>query len=316
MKKKRITISAFKRLNSIPNMSINFDVGRKKSLAAIKRAMSSGKTLILASQKDATIEDPTTENILDVGTVVKIKQLGKLSGNVSRVTVEGLYRVKISEYTPDSTCFMALYEDIEPDADIENDKELAAMMRETVELFKELANISKKTSSEVMLKIMQESSPETLANLLSIHGLFKLEDKQESILIIDIKDRLNAIAKMLNSEIEIVKLGVQINNRVRQQMDKMQKEHYLHEQMKAIKAELGEGDADKAPEQKEMVDELPLDDAHKEKIKKEIDRLSTLPSASPETGMLRSWIDLVFDLPWNKSSKDNIDLEIAQKGSG
>ena len=313
MKKNTLPLVPLRGLIVFPNMTINFDVGRKKSLTAIKSAMNSGKTLLLASQKDATIEEPTTENILDIGTVVKIKQFGKLGGNVSRVTVEGLYRVKISEYTQDTTCFNAIYEEIEPDADIENDAELQAIMRTTVDLFKELANVSKKISSEVMLKVMQEQSPEDLANLLTIHGLYQLEDKQKSIQIVDNKERLEVIAKLLNNEIEVVKLGLQINNRVRQQMDKMQKEHYLHEQVKAIKSELGEGDADKAPEQKELVDDLPLDDTYKEKIKKEIDRLSTLPSASPETGMLRSWIDLVFDLPWSKSSKDNLDLDIAQK---
>lgn len=313
MSKNTLPLVPLRGLIVFPGMKINFDVGRKKSLAAIKRAMVSGKTLILASQKDATIEDPTTENILDVGTVVKIKQFGKLGGNVSRVSIEGLYRVKISEYTQDKTSFMAIYEELEPEGDMDDSPDIEALMRSNTELFKELANISKKTSSEIMLEVMQESSPEKLANLLSIHGLYQLEDKQRTIQLIDNKERLEEIAKLLNNEIEVVKLGVTINTRVRTQMDKMQKEHYLHEQVKAIKAELGEGDADKAPEQKEMVDELPLDDIHKEKIKKEIDRLSTLPSASPETGMLRSWIDLVFDLPWNTSSKDNIDLEIAQK---
>lgn len=313
MKKNTLPLVPLRGLIVFPGMKINFDVGRKKSLTAIKRAMVSGKTLILASQKDATIENPTADNILDVGTVVKIKQFGKLGGNVSRVSIEGLYRVKISEYTQDKTSFVAIYEELEPEADMDDSPEMEALVRSNTELFKELANISKKTSSEVMLEIMQETSPEKLANLLSVNGLYQLEDKQKTIQIIDNKERLEEIAKLLSNEIEVVKLGVTINNRVRNQMDKMQKEHYLHEQVKAIKAELGEGDADKAPEQKEMVDELPLDDALKEKIKKEIDRLSTLPSASPETGMLRSWIDLVFDLPWNKSSKDNIDLEIAQK---
>lgn len=313
MKKNTLPLVPLRGLIVFPNMSINFDVGRKKSLTAIKRAMSSGKTLILASQKDATIEDPTPENILNIGTVVKIKQFGKLGGNVSRVSVEGLYRVKISEYTKDATCFTAIYEELEPIDDIENDKELHALMRANVDMFKELANISKKISSQVMLQIMQEKSPENLANLLSVHGLYQLEDKQKSLEVIDCKERLEAIGKLLSNEIEVVKLRVKINNRVRKQMDKMQKEHYLHEQLKAIKTELGEGDADKAPEQKELVDELPLDDAHKEKIKKEIDRLSVLPSASPETGMLRTWIDLVFDMPWNESSKENIDLKIAQK---
>jgi len=312
MNKNALPLVPLRGLIVFPNMSISFDVGRKKSLAAVKKAMSAGKTLILASQKDATVEDPAQDNILNVGTVVKIKQFGKLGGNVSRVSVEGLYRVKITEYLEDATCFNAIYEEIEPENATKDDTEIQALMRTCIEAFKELVNISKKPSSEVMLQIMQESSPETLANLLSINGLYQLEDKQKVMQIIEAKERLEAIAKLLNKEIDVVKLGIQINNRVRQQMDKMQKEHYLHEQMKAIQAELGEGDADKAPEQKEMVDSLPLDEAHKQKIKKEIDKLSSLPSASPETGMLRTWIDLVFDLPWNKSSKDNLDLDIAQ----
>ena len=296
-----------------PGMTINFDVGRKKSLAAVKKSMSTDKLLILSSQNDATVESPTAENIMNVGTVVKIKQFGKLGGSVSRVTVQGMYRVNILEYTDESSFFNARYEEIKHADNIEEDPEIQALIRTNVELFKEFANASKKTSSEVMLKIMQEKSPENLANQLSTHGLFQLEDKQRSMQITDAKERLEELAKMLNNEIEVVKLGIQINNRVRQQMDKMQKEHYLHEQVKAIKTELGEGDADKAPEQKEMVDQLPLEDTYKEKIKKEIDRLSALPSASPETGMLRNWIDLVFDMPWNKSSKDNLDLDIAQK---
>ncbi|MEX1377874.1 MAG: endopeptidase La [Eubacteriales bacterium] len=313
MKQNTLPLVPLRGLIVFPDMTINFDVGRPKSLAAIKKAMSSGKTIILASQKDSTVEDPTTENIQSVGTVAKIKQFGKLGNNVSRVTVEGLFRVKITEYVKDASCFTAVYEEIDTDADIDNDDELKALIRTVTDLFKELANLSKKVSSEVMLKIMQEKSPENLANLISIHGLYQLEDRQKSMQIIDNKERIEDLCKLLNNEIEVVKLGMQINNRVRQQMDKMQKEHYLHEQLKAIKSELGEGDADKAPEQKEMVDALPLDDTYKEKIKKEIDRLSSLPSASPETGMLRTWIDWIFDLPWNESSKDNLDLEIAQK---
>jgi len=313
MSKNTLPLMPLRGLIVFPNMSINFDVGRAKSLAAVKLAMGSGKTIILSSQIDATVEDPSEKDIHKIGTVAKIKQFGKLGGSVSRVSVEGLYRVRISEYTKETSCFMAIYEELEEEKNIDKNQNLQALMRTNTELYKELSNISKKPNPEVMLKMMQESSPETLANLISVNGLYQLEDKQKSMQITDNKERLEEIAKMLSNEIEVVKLGIQINNRVRKQMDKMQKEHYLHEQVKAIKTELGEGDADKAPEQKEIVDELPLDDAYKEKIKKEIDKLSSLPSASPETGMLRTWIDLVFDMPWSTSSKDNMDLDIAQK---
>ena len=157
MKTNSLPLVPLRGLIVFPNMTINFDVGRPKSLSAIKRAMSEGKTIILASQKDSTVEDPTTENIYSVGTVAKIKQFGKLGNNVSRVTVEGLYRVKITEYTKDASCFVAIYEEVEPDADIDNDDEMQALMRTSRDLFKELANISKKTSSDIMLKIMQEN---------------------------------------------------------------------------------------------------------------------------------------------------------------
>lgn len=313
MKDKTLPLVPLRGLIVFPKMTINFDVGRSKSLVAINRAMDGDKMLLLASQIDATIKDPATTDILTIGTVAKIKQFGKIGNNVARISVEGLYRVKLSKFEKEDPCFMVEYEQIDTDLEMDTDYEVQALMRTLVEQFQEISNVSKNIASEVMLEVIQAQSPEDLANLLCVHGIYQLEDKQKAMQILDVKKRLNVIAKILNNEIEIIKIGNSIKARVQQQMEKMQKEHYLHEQVKAINAELGEGDVDKAPEQKKMVDELPIDDTYKEKIKKEIDRLSALPSASPETGMLRTWIDWIFDLPWNTSSKDTIDLDIAQK---
>ena len=165
MSKNTLPLVPLRGLIVFPNMSINFDVGRARSLAAVKLAMNSGKTIILSSQIDATIEDPSEKDIYKIGTVAKIKQFGKLGGSVSRVSVEGLYRVRISEYTKETSCFMAIYEELEEEKNRDKNQDMQALMRANTELFKELSTISKKPNPEATLKMMQESSRITSYNV-------------------------------------------------------------------------------------------------------------------------------------------------------
>lgn len=297
-----------------PSMVLHLDVGREKSVKALDQAMLTDNSLILLStQEDVQIEDPQQENIFKVGTISKVRQMLKLPNGTIRVLVEGLYRAKIVEYVKEDTYFEVIYEKLEEQDG--NDVEVDALTRTIITQFEQYVNLSKKISPETLAAVNDLDDASRLADVIASHLPLKIKEKQEILETFSVKTRLEKILSILNNEKEVLELERKISQRVKQQMEKTQKEYYLREQMKAIQKELGdkEGRAGEIEELRGKLDKLEAPEYVIEKIEKEIDRLEKIPTASAEGGVIRTYVDWLLDLPWSKRTEDDLDILHAEK---
>ncbi len=296
-----------------PYTIIHLDVGREKSISALEEAMVQDRLIMLATQKDAQTDRPTSEDIFRVGTVAEVKQLLKLPGGTIRVLVEGLNRAKIVNYVQDEphyTVDIQEYKDTE-----EKDSELEALTRSGISYFEQYVKMSKKIPPETLVSVVTVDEPGRLSDLIASHLTLKVEDKQRLLDAVDIKERLQRLCEILGHEIEVLELERKINTRVRKQMEKTQKEYYLREQMKAIQKELGEKDEKmaEAEEYRQKLEEIKLPEDVEEKILKEIERLEKMPPQAAETAVIRNYLDWMVALPWSAMTEDRLDVKVAEQ---
>ncbi len=299
-------------LSVFPYMVLHFDVGREKSIKALEEAMIYDQKIFLTTQRDIDVDLPSTEDFYEIGTICKIKQMLKLPGDAIRVLVEGVSRGKVEAIIFEEPYFKARILKIEED--ISRDRETEALMRSCLTAFEKYIAVSNRVSPEVMLSMTTIEEPGRFADVLASNMVLKTEQKQEILEAVEPKKRLTAIYSILLSEIEIMEVEKQINEKVRKQINKMQKEYYLREQMKAIREELGE-DFDPDDEIEELykkLDKLKLDKKIADKVSKEIERLSRMSPASAESTVVRSYVNWILDLPWNKKTKDTLDISKAR----
>jgi ATP-dependent Lon protease len=301
-------------LSVFPYMVLHFDVGREKSIKALEEAMVRDQRIFLTTQKEIDIDLPTSEDFYEIGTISKIKQMLKLPGDAIRVLVEGISRGKITEVIEEEPYFRVKVEEYISEEETE-DKELQALMRAVLGAFEDYIGVSNKISPEVLLSVSSIEEPGRLADIIASHMLLKIEQKQEILEAFDPRDRLEVLYKLLLKEIEILEVEKEINTKVRKQINRLQKEYYLKEQLKVIKEELGEdGDYDDEIEEfHDKIEKAKLPKNVAEKVYKEIDRLSKLSPGSAEGGVIRTYVNWILDLPWNKKTKDNIDLKRAKR---
>lgn len=296
-----------------PYMVIHLDVGREKSVKAIEEAMIGERVIFLATQKEAQTDNPAEEDIYPVGTIAEVKQLLKLPGGTIRVLVEGLARARISSYIDNEPYFK-----VEVDEFSENQEktpEVEALMRSLVHQFEQYVKISKKIPPETVVTIINLEEPARLADIIASHLTLKIEEKQVILEAVEVSDRLERICEILAKEMEIVELERKINVRVRKQMEKTQKEYYLREQIKAIQKELGDKDERVAEgeEFRKRIAEAKLPKEVDEKAIKEVERLEKMPPMVAESAVIRNYLDWILALPWNKTTKDRIDIDRAEQ---
>lgn len=299
-------------LSVFPYMVLHFDVGREKSVKALEEAMINDQKIFLSTQIDIDVDLPTAEDFYKIGTICKIKQMLKLPGDTIRVLVEGLSRGRVESIIEEEPFFRAHIVKFEEETT--KDKEAEALMRSCLASFEKYINVSNRISPDVLLAVSSIEEPGRFADILASNMVLKIEQKQEIIEAIEPKKRLEAIYSILLSEIEIMEVEKQINEKVRKQINKLQKEYYLREQMKAIREELGE-DFDPDDEIDELItklEKLKLDKKIHEKVSKEIERLARMSPASAESAVVRNYINWILDLPWNKRTKDTLDLSKAR----
>jgi len=296
-------------LSVFPHMVLHFDVGREKSIKALEEAMIIDQKIFLTSQRDMDVDEPTEEDFYQFGTVCKIKQMLKLPGDAIRVLVEGISRGKINQIIFDEPYFRAEITKFE-DEIIENDPEIEALKRGCLTAFEKYVAISNKISPDVLISVSTITEISRFVDVLASNITLKIDQKQKLIETISVKERLEILYSLLLSEIEILEVEKQINDKVRRHINKMQKEYYLREQLKVIKEELGEENDhdDEMAEFYEKLKKLKLNKKITEKVSKEIDRLSRLSPASAESGVIRNYINTILELPWNKQTKDKIDI--------
>ncbi|MBT9831227.1 endopeptidase La [Clostridium baratii] len=295
-----------------PNMVTHFDVGREKSKKAVEAAMENGEKIFLATQKDVEIEDPKKSDISKVGTICNIKQIIKLPDDIIRVLVEGKERAVIKKYQPKKSYLEVELERIKED-DI-NDVEIDAYVKSLKEKFIKLMKVTGENSSDIVKAVELDNKIYEFIDMVSSVAIGKEEDKQEILETIDLKERISKLLVIIEQEIEIASIQKKIAEKVKTKIDKSQKEYFLREQIKAIQEELGEDDENKLEIKKyeEKIESAKLPKEVKEKAVYELNRLKSNSSTSEE-GVIRSYLDWILDMPWNKKSKDTIDIKSAEK---
>ncbi len=296
-----------------PYMVIHLDVGREKSVQAIEEAMIQERTIFLATQKEAQTDDPGQDDIYQIGTVAEVKQLLKLPGGTIRVLVEGISRAKIVKYTAEEPFFKVEIEEYQ-DA-VTKSAEIEALMRSLIHQFEQYVKLSKRIPPETVVTVVNLEEPGRLADIIASHLSLRIEEKQSVLEAVDIVKRLEKLCTIVAKELEIVELERKINVRVRKQMEKTQKEYYLREQIKAIQRELGEKDerAAEAEELREKISKAKLPKDVEEKAIKEVERLEKMPPMAAEAVVVRNYLDTLLALPWNKGTKDRLDIKLAEE---
>lgn len=310
----QIPMLATRGITVFPNMILHFDVGRKSSIQAIEEAMMHDEKILLVSQKDAKTDNPIPEDLYDIGTVASIKQILKLSESTVRILVEGEVRAQIVSYTDEDEYFL-VEADIYTESEEAPSKTASALLRVVSDLFENYSKLNPRITTEMIYNVLSVESPGAMADLMIANIPLEVEKKQLILGTLDQKERLYKTIEILQSEIEILSIQKDISSKVRQNIDKSQKEYYLREQLKIIQDELGEKDGIKGEVEayRKQLAKIKAPKEVQEKVEKELERLLKISPASPEGGVIRSYIDAVLDLPWNKLTKENADMVKAEK---
>lgn len=312
-KGRRFPLLPLRGLLVYPSMVLHLDVGREKSVKALEKAMVEDNLILLCSQSEVNIEEPTQEDIFRIGTVAKVRQMLKLPNGTIRVLVEGMERAEIIEYLDNDEYYEVMAKERPEEETV--DPEVDALMRTVLTQFEHYINLSKKVTPETLAAVSDIEEAGRLADVITSHLSLKIKDKQEILETIDVRKRLEKLLDILNNEREVLELERKINQRVKKQMEKTQKEYYLREQMKAIQKELGEkeGRAGEAEELRAQLEEKGLPENVREKVEKEIDRLEKMPASSAEGGVIRNYVDWLLSLPWSNKTEDDLDLAKAEQ---
>lgn len=296
-----------------PHMVLHFDVGREKSLLAVEEAMLNGQEIFLAAQREAKIEEPEEKDIFSIGTICNIKQILKLPGDTIRVLVEGEYRARLIKYVDKDPFFKTEVEKLEDNECV--DDRCEALTRLVKESFEEYMRLSNTISSEVLVNLDELDEPGRFADVISSYLILKEEKKQELLEAYDVHDRLEKLLLIIKNEIEILKIEKKIGVKVKNKIDKSQKEYFLREQLRAIQEELGEDDESKKEidEYTKKIKKAKLPKEVKDKALYELNRLKNTGTYSSEGGVIRTYLDWILDIPWNKKTNDNLDIKKARK---
>ncbi|MGB5474317.1 MAG: endopeptidase La [Gammaproteobacteria bacterium] len=296
-----------------PHMVIPLFVGREKSINALDTAMQEDKKILLVAQKNAEIDDPEIADIHEIGTLSTILQLLKLPDGTVKVLVEGAERVRITGYDNTDAFFTAHVELMQPEAE-EDEKELEILTRSLLAMFDQYVKLNKKVPPEILTSLSGIEEPGRLADTIAAHMSLKLEEKQKILEINNDRARLERLMVLIEGEIDIMQIEKRIRGRVKQQMEKSQREYYLNEQMKAIQKELGdmEDTPNEIEELEQKIVKAGMSKEAKEKATTELNKLKMMSPMSAEATVVRNYIDWLVSVPWKKRSKIRHDLAAAE----
>jgi ATP-dependent Lon protease len=298
-----------------PSMVLHFDVGREKSIRALERAVVANNLIVLSSQEDGQVDDPSVDDLYEVGTLAKVKQMIKLPNSTIRVLVEGVARVRIVEYTRIEDWFEVEVDMPEQPVSDHNDPHVQALIRSVLQQFEQYSKLSKKVDQETYASVVDIDNPDRFADAVAAHLPLKVREKQDLLEEFEVVPRLERLLQILSDEREILELERNIHQRVRKQMERTQKEYYLREQMKAIQRELGEreGRSGEVEELREEMAGKPLPESVRERLERELERLERIPQASAEGTVARTYIEWLLALPWLEQAKTRLDLRRAER---
>ncbi|MBR3118477.1 endopeptidase La [Oceanobacillus profundus] len=296
-----------------PSMVLHLDVGRDKSIAALEKAMMDNQHIFLATQKKVSLDDPEPSDIFNVGTLAKVKQMLKLPNGTMRVLVEGISRGEILRYTESQDEFLVEIENLEETHGEKHEEE--ALMRSLLEQFKQYIKLSRKLTDETYATVSDIEEPGRLADLVASHLTLKIKDKQQILEMINVAVRMKHLIKVISNEKKVLDLEKKIGQRVKNSMEKTQKEYYLREQLKAIQKELGDKDG-KTSEVDQLREKIENSDMPEHILKvalKELGRYEKVPQSSAESSVIRNYLEWLILLPWTKKTQDTIEIKRAEK---
>jgi ATP-dependent Lon protease len=296
-----------------PFMVAPLFVGRAKSVNALTEAMNGDKTIFLSTQKRAGIDNPTEQDISEMGTIGKVLQLLRLPDGTVKALVEGRGRARIARFLPEEEYFRV---ELERQAEAElSPAEATALMRSIVEVFEEYAGLNRSISKELVSSVSSLKDPSQMADTVASHFSFKLEDKQRLLDTVELSERLPLLLSLIKMEIEVFRMDQRIKTRIKEQMEKTQKQYYLNEQMRAIKKEMGAEDdlSDEVKEIEERLKKKRMSKEATEKVEHELKKLKLMTPMSAEATVVRNYIDWILNLPWDEKTEVVDDLEKAEK---
>ncbi|MCF2856544.1 endopeptidase La [Pseudoalteromonas sp. SMS1] len=308
-----IPVLALRDVVVYPHMVIPLFVGREKSIRCLEAAMENDKQIFLVAQKEASIDDPSTDDIYDVGTVATVLQLLKLPDGTVKVLVEGTQRAKIDEFLVTDDYFLAQAQFIASENIPEQEQDI--FIRSAVSQFEGYVKLNKKIPPEVLTSVSGIDETARLADTMAAHMPIKVPEKQKVLELYNVTERLEYLMALMEGEIDLLQVEKKIRSRVKKQMEKSQREYYLNEQMKAIQKELGELDdvPDEFETLKKRIGEAQMPKEAEEKATSELNKLKMMSPMSAEATVVRSYIDTLINVPWKKRSKVKKDLANAQK---
>ncbi|MBK1734551.1 endopeptidase La [Halorhodospira abdelmalekii] len=298
-----------------PHMVIPLFVGRERSIHALEAAMGEDKRIFLVAQRNAEVDEPAPDDLYAYGTVAAILQMLKLPDGTVKVLVEGSERARLGELIDGGDYLAARFEPvIEPTADPQ-DRELEVLARSAMSHFEQYVKLNKKIPPEILSSIAGIEEPGRLADTIAAHMALKVEEKQEVLEMEDVRPRLEHIMGLIESEIDVLQIEKRIRGRVKQQMEKSQREYYLNEQMKAIQKELGELEdvPNEVEELERKIDGSGMPQQALDKARQELNKLKMMSPMSAEATVVRNYLDWIVSLPWKEKSKVRHDLQRAQK---
>jgi ATP-dependent Lon protease len=298
-----------------PYMILPLFVGREISINAVDHALSKDRLIFLATQKDVGEEDPAPEMIYDVGTVAMIMRMLKLPDGRVKILVQGLTKGRITEYETEKPFYSVRIERLVEPLMPESSLETEAFMRTVKEQLAKIVSLGKAVSAEVMVIVENMQEPGSLADLIASNIGLKVEEAQRLLEIIDPIERLKRVNEFLNKEFELLSMQVRIQSAAKEEMGKSQREYYLREQLRAIQQELGETDArsEEIAELRKAIESAKMPAPVEKEALKQLGRLEQMHPDAAESGMLRTFIDWMVELPWSKSTKDSLEIKKAKE---
>ena len=306
-----LPVIAVRDMMLFPHMTMNLDVGRPKSLAALEYAMEHESNVLIVAQSNEDIDDPSGKDLYTVGTIATINQVMNLPGDVSRILVEGVRRGIAQSYHVSKGMLTATVTPYETNE--ENTPELEAGIRAVQDAMNALNNVSQRLASDALQNIYALSSPDEFTDILAANLLPRLTDRQKILETLNIHERLEVLCAMIERETEIAGIERRIQAKVHASMEKNQRDFYLREQLRAVQSELGQIDGSEEEELRKRMESTPLSDEAREKCLKEIERLSHMGPGTPEISTTTTYIEWILDLPWGKTTEDNLDLARARE---
>ena len=310
----QMPILALRGLTVFPEMVVHFDIGREKSILAMEAAMNEEQTIFLVTQKDVFVDDPKQKDLYEVGTVAHIKQVLRLPHDSIRILVNGLYRAKISSMEQDGPYLKGRVETLKIPSYRKQTPKIVALLRQSAHYFEQMMELSQKPQQEILLRLVSTTDPGIVADALGQYATFGYEEKMQILKQLHPVKRLELANRLLAKELEVLGIESELNERAQESINKGQKDYYLREQLKVIRSELGEEDEDnELDEYRQKIKALELSEDTEKKLLKEVSRLGKQPQGSSEAAVIRNYLDICLDLPWNTRTKEQVNVEAARK---